>query len=243
MSTENEFMVYWNKLKEPPKDATKIIKAGRLSGKSDINPQWRFEVMTETFGPVGIGWKYTIDKLWTDTVGDEVIAHALVSLYIRQGNDWSEAIPGIGGNMLAEQESKGLHVNDEGYKMAVTDALSVAMKALGVAATVYRGLFDSKYGKQQGDDLADEGRRLVAVPRESTTDDPDGFIIRFGKYNGKTLHQIAGKKDEGGGGDRGYLHFLLDDIEKQAKPDARNLNLKAVLEAWFAKHPHEDEPK
>ena len=44
------------------------------------------------------------------------------------------------------KESKGLYSSDEGYKMAVTDALSVAMKSLGVAADIYAGKWDgSKY--------------------------------------------------------------------------------------------------
>ena len=51
-------------------------------------------------------------------------------------------------------ESKGAYVSDECYKMALTDALSVAMKALGVAADVYFEAgkdiidIDSKYGAQ-----------------------------------------------------------------------------------------------
>jgi hypothetical protein len=48
--------------------------------------------------------------------------------------------------MLVEQEKNGLHTNDECFKMAVTDALSVAMKSLGMAADVYKGLWDgTKY--------------------------------------------------------------------------------------------------
>jgi len=44
--------------------------------------------------------------------------------------------------MLVENESKGPHTSDEAYKMALTDALSVAMKALGVAADIYLGMWD-----------------------------------------------------------------------------------------------------
>lgn len=145
----NDNLHYWNVLKDPPPDALKEIQAGRLRGKSDINPQWRLEAMTELFGPVGVGWKYAIEKLWADTMADgQVIAHAQVLVYYRVGEDWSEPIPGIGGNMLVEKEKAGLHVSDEGYKMAVTDALSVAFKALGMASTVYRGQMDTKYERQ-----------------------------------------------------------------------------------------------
>ncbi len=56
--------------------------------------------------------------------------------------EWSSPIPGIGGSMLVAKEQSGLHTSDEAYKMAITDALSVAMKMLGVAADIYAGLWD-----------------------------------------------------------------------------------------------------
>lgn len=46
----------------PPSEALKPIKGGRLVGKSDINPMWRIKTLTEQFGPCGIGWGYTIDR-------------------------------------------------------------------------------------------------------------------------------------------------------------------------------------
>jgi len=66
----------------------------------------------------------------------------------KDGEDdvWSDAIPAIGGSVLVSKESAGLHASDEGYKMAITDALGTAMKMLGVAADIYAGLWDgTKY--------------------------------------------------------------------------------------------------
>ena len=146
---------YWNQLAEVPKWALREITSGRLRGKSDINPQWRLEAMTQTFGPCGQGWKYVIDKTWTEPGPDgQVMVFVQVSVRVKIDGAWSDSVPGIGGSMLVSKESRGLHASDEGYKMALTDALSVAMKALGVAAKVYEGLWDgSKYkdiGKGQG---------------------------------------------------------------------------------------------
>lgn len=137
----------WAAVKQPPPRALKQIGGGRLKGKTDINPQWRMEVMTASFGPCGVGWKYSIDKLWTEPGdGGQVFAFALVSLFWKEGEQWSEAIPGIGGSMLITAETKALYSSDEAFKMAVTDALSVAFKALGVAADIYAGLWDgTKY--------------------------------------------------------------------------------------------------
>ena len=102
--------------------------------------------MTEAFGPCGKGWVYKIDKLWTEPGPEgQVMAFALVSIQV--GED-GQVIPGIGGSAMIAQEKGGLRGNDEAYKMAVTDALSVAMKALGVAADVYMGLWDgTKYSE------------------------------------------------------------------------------------------------
>lgn len=149
----------WDAVKRPPTTALKAIQAGRLKGKTDINPQWRMQALTEQFGPCGIGWRYTIDRLWTEPgSAEQVMAFALVSLYISQDSAWSDPIPGIGGAAMIARESSGLHSNDEAYKMAVTDALSVAMKALGVAADIYAGLWDgSKYKDQQAETKKGKG--------------------------------------------------------------------------------------
>lgn len=145
----------WNKLKAPPKDALKRIGAGRLSGKTDINPQWRYQAMTEVYGECGVGWKYEIVKLWTEPAPyGQVFAFAQINLFTGIPLNENDPIPGIGGSMLIQREGKGederLHANDEAFKMAVTDALSVAMKMLGVAADIYRGRWDgSKYAEPE----------------------------------------------------------------------------------------------
>lgn len=137
----------YNKVKQPPKDALKQIGAGRLKGMTDINPQWRYHALTEHLGPCGIGWKYQIVKLWMDNGTEgQVIAWAEIALHIKVDGAWSEAIPGIGGSTFIAKEKSGLHTSDEAYKMAVTDALSVACKMVGIGADIYAGKWDgSKY--------------------------------------------------------------------------------------------------
>ena len=142
---------YYNRLKVVPPEALRTIQSGRLKGKSDINPMWRIKAMTENFGICGIGWKYIITKQWTETFGSEVKAYCNIDLFIKVNGEWSDAIQGTGGSSEVTMERNGAYVSDECYKMALTDALSVAMKALGVAADVYfeKGKYlidhDSKY--------------------------------------------------------------------------------------------------
>lgn len=145
---------FYEKLRVVPTEATKQIKGGRLSGMTDVNPVFRIKTMTETFGPCGIGWKYEITKQWQEVYGQEVKAFTNINLYIKVDGAWSDPIPGTGGATLVEVGSKGVYVNDEGFKMSLTDALSVAMKSLGVAADIYYSKdknnqqFDTKYAQQ-----------------------------------------------------------------------------------------------
>jgi len=139
----------WKKLSNPPKDALKQIQAGRLKNKTDINPQWRYEAMTEVFGVCGVGWKFEIESTWIDEGPDgQKVQNVKVLLYIKEGKEWSSAIPGMGGSMLVAKESAGLRTNDEAVKMATTDALSTSMKMLGVASAIYRGMWDGSNYKE-----------------------------------------------------------------------------------------------
>ena len=153
----------WDAVSRPPSTALKQIKGGRLTGMTDVNPQWRYRAMTETFGPCGDGWKYEIARVWQEqgTEG-QMLAFAEVHLWWRNSpGPWNGPIPGIGGSMLIAKERDGLRTNDEGYKMAVTDALSVAMKMLGVAADIYAGLWDgSKYKEEAVAPTIQTPRRL-----------------------------------------------------------------------------------
>lgn len=147
MADKKDNLAIWNKVKRPPKEVLKTIKGGRISGMTDISPQWRIKIMTEMFGSIGDGWTYSIVDKWTQAVGQEVMCFVEIDLnYKLPDGQWSSQVKGIGGSMLAEMEKKGLHVSDEGWKMALTDAISVAMKQIGVAADIYAGLWDgSKY--------------------------------------------------------------------------------------------------
>lgn len=135
----------------PPEDALKKIEGGNLKGKSDINAQWKIEALTEQFGLCGIGWKYEIvDKLIQPLEDGQILLYMQVNLYVKdkETNRWSDPIIGYGGDFIVTKNKNGLVPNDEAFKMCLTDALGNAFKYIGVAADVYRGLFDSKYTKR-----------------------------------------------------------------------------------------------
>lgn len=133
-------------VKSVPQSALKVIDFGKLKGKYDISPQWRWEILTETYGMCGIGWYFDIvetKEVLVEATG-ETMLYVKVNLYIKDGNEWSKPIPGYGGDFLIQKDKNGYHGNDEAFKMAVTDALGTAAKMIGVGADVYRGLQDTK---------------------------------------------------------------------------------------------------
>lgn len=153
---ENKNTIYYDQLKDVHESFTKTIVGGRLKGMTDIKPQWRMQRMTEVFGPIGIGWYYKETGREYKEANGLVAVFVNIELFYRYektdaqtgvliGYEWSMPIQGSGGSMFVAKESTGNYVSDEAVKMATTDALSVAMKALGMAANIYMGLPASKY--------------------------------------------------------------------------------------------------
>ena len=141
-----ENLKIYNAGRAVPKEAQRAITGGRLKGKTDINPMWRIKVLTEQFGPAGIGWYYEIDEKWLDIGADGVTtANIVISLYVKHGGEWSKAIKGIGGATFIDKEAKGYFTDDDCYKKALTDAISVSCKVLGIGADIYWDSDPSKY--------------------------------------------------------------------------------------------------
>lgn len=137
----------YNKYKSVPKNALKNFDNGTFKG-TDINTMWRIKCLTEEFGPCGIGWYYNPIRTWSENVANgEVLCFAEIKLYIRVDDKWSEGISATGGSKLVSfVKSRQEHKNsDEGYKMAITDALGVACKMLGFGADIYWDNDKSKY--------------------------------------------------------------------------------------------------
>lgn len=163
----------WEKVRAVPSTAIKPINGGRLRGMSDINPVWRQKMLTELFGPCGIGWKYTISKQWLETGGnDEIAAFVNIELFFKHEGAWSEAIPGTGGSAFVTKEKSGPYTSDECFKMALTDAISVACKALGFGADVYWDKDNTKYNKPLQAAQKGQEQTRTEQPRQQTIPPP-----------------------------------------------------------------------
>lgn len=184
-------MDIWEQVRSVPDEAKKIISGGRLKGMTDINPVWRIKKLTEIYGPAGVGW-YT-DEITERTIqcGDEIVALVTLKLYTKTAEVWSKPIFGSGGSMLFSKEKSGMYASDEAFKMAYTDALSVACKALGIAADVYFEKDKTKYTNdpvnQQVAAKVDEKKLLqIAITKivypnltDTETGEADGYYLEF----------------------------------------------------------------
>lgn len=197
-----ENMQIYEKVRQVPAEAKKNIGGGRLKGMTDINPMWRIKTLTEQFGPCGIGWFYEITDRWIETTmaKDEITANVMINLYVKDGKEWSKPIQGIGGSMLVASERAGLYVNDECYKMALTDAISVACKALGVGADVYWQKDNTKYNDSKKANM-EEPKRVAPKNAQKKAPEPSGeideralwkqLVVERAKEQGIKLNDLA----------------------------------------------------
>ena len=179
-----------------PEEAQKQFNNGSFSG-TDINPMWRIKKLTELFGPCGVGWYYETLSERAETYGNTVMAIVDINLYIRVDGEWSKPIFGTGGNTLVKETKSGLRPSDEGYKMALTDALSVAAKALGIGADIYFGADKTKYSaKDEAPAITCEEcmRTIVGVKTKDGPISASDVAQRTWKKYGRFLcHECAAK--------------------------------------------------
>lgn len=164
-----ENLKIYEQVMEVPEEAKKPIKGGKLNGMTDINPMWRIRELTRQFGPCGFGWVAPISSRWIEECASgERAAFVEIALRVKYNGEWSEPITGIGGSKLINTERGELVTNDEAYKMAYTDAISVACKALGFGAKVYWAQDKTKYTGNEDDQKTGAKKPQAQAPKAET---------------------------------------------------------------------------
>lgn len=154
-------MRLYNAFKDTPKEAQKTIGAGKLKGMTDINPMWRIKKLTEQFGPQGEGWKLEVIDMKMFEAAGESMAHVVLALaWRKEDGSWSEPVYGVGGSKMAGK-GVGDGINDECFKMAFTDALSICAKGLGMSADIYYSKDRTKYSFDTEDNGLDAEKEAI----------------------------------------------------------------------------------
>lgn len=162
---EKNNTLIWDTLFKTDPNYTKKFDKGTYKGTA-INPMYVYKKLTEQFGACGIGWKVEIIDTQTQHFQDgAVIVSQTVKLFIKNGSEWSDGIVGTGGDYIRRITNKGsIMVDDDGYKKALTDAITNATKMLGMSGDVYMGLYDdNKYVSSLEDEFKEKPQVINEV--------------------------------------------------------------------------------
>ena len=180
-----ENMKIYNATREVPIEAQKTIGFGGMKGKTDINPMWRIRALTEQFGPCGFGWYTEILEERLEPLPDgRIAAFVKINLFVIVDDKASMPIAGTGGNMYVKKTKNGLEVNDECFKMAYTDAISVACKCLGFGANIYWSSDKTKYDVPD-DEPKQEKKAPTKKPPAKITEEQVTKAYTIATKNGK----------------------------------------------------------
>lgn len=134
----------WDRLgRTDPKHTSKFQRAGGFKGTA-IRPIYSIHRMTEEFGVCGVGWGINEPTFQVVETNGETLVYCTVSIW---HGERANVVFGVGGDKAAAKRKDGsTFSDDEAFKKAFTDAVTNAMKHIGVGADVHMGLFDdSKY--------------------------------------------------------------------------------------------------
>ena len=161
-------MRIWESLCKTNPDFTKEAPSSYGKKITTIDPMYQIQCMTEVFGPVGQGWKYTVEYKYQDgLVFAEVCIHYCVH------NNWFQYGPVCSVQNLSKKNG-GL--DDEAPKKAMTDAMTKAFSHLGMSADVFLGKFDdNKYVEDLKKEFA---TKIIEIPKKKQN----------GKKNSKLPH-------------------------------------------------------
>lgn len=152
----SDSLALWNTVEQTPIGQTKPITGKSYSGTSP-KPFYLVKKATETFGPCGIGWGYTIvDERIDDGIDGDRLHIARVRVWYKWNGERGE-VEHIGGTPFSGKRKNGNNfIDEDAPKKSVTDALVKALSMIGFAGDIFMGMYDdSKYV----DMLKEEERR------------------------------------------------------------------------------------
>ena len=176
-------MRIWDSLCKTNPDFTKEAPSSYGKKITTIDPMYQIQCMTEVFGPVGQGWKYTVEYKYQDgLVFAEVCIHYCVH------NNWFQYGPVCSVQNLSKRDK----LDDEAPKKAMTDAMTKAFSHLGMNADVFLGKFDdSKYVEQ----MKQEFSQPKKIPQSSGTEHDNNHVMAIDNIekdirNAKTIYEL-----------------------------------------------------
>lgn len=164
-------LALWNTVEQTPPSQVKPITGKAYQGTSP-KPYYLVQKATETFGPIGIGWGFSIvDERIEEGAGGERMSIARVKVWYKWNGERGE-VEHIGGTSFSGIRSSGKPFTDEDApKKSVTDALIKALSMIGFAGDIFMGRYDDS--KYVADLKAEE--REQAKPKASAAEQKRGL--------------------------------------------------------------------
>lgn len=177
---------HWKSLCETdPKYTKQFTRSGGFKGTAQ-NPTYAIKKMTDTFGPAGMGWGTGKPEFQFVSGPDgETLVYCTLSLwYLDDGK--INTVWGVGGDSAVLKNSYGIKCDDEACKKSFTDAMTNAMKFIGMAADLHLGMFDdSKYVNDLKAKLGEDVKGVGAPGNQRTGNKllDKAFEAELGKIN------------------------------------------------------------
>ncbi len=146
----------WNAVAKTNPAHTKKVEFGRKF--TSIDAHWQIMRATETFGPIGEGWGYSVQHSTITLAPEMILAIADVTIWWSGQDDdpgvkrgeygpiratcemWS--VERKFGKIVYEDDKPKMRADEDAPKKAMTDALTKGLSHLGFSADVFLGLFD-----------------------------------------------------------------------------------------------------
>lgn len=164
----------WNAVE---KTDPKFTKADNYSNQTTINGTYLMKKATELFGPIGVGWGYSIlEERYDDGVPFVVKdvgpvmskTHTIkLELWYMDGSKKGNVV-NFGHTKYIYKTKNGYMIDDEAPKKSLTDAIKKCLSMLGFSGDIFMGQYEDR-------------EYLEEITRESQiahADDKDAEIIR-----------------------------------------------------------------
>lgn len=162
-------LALWNAVEKTDPTHVKPITGKAYQGTSP-KPHYLVHKATETFGPIGIGWGFSIvDERIEEGAGGEKMHFARVRVWYKWEGERGE-VEHVGGTQFSGTRRNGNHFTDEDApKKSVTDALVKALSMIGFAGDIFMGRYDdSKYVNDVAGEIARDNEAKAKAKAKST---------------------------------------------------------------------------
>lgn len=146
MSETNKNLEIWEAVETTDPKYTKPFNRGGGFRGTSTNTTYLAKKATKLFGPLGIGWGWTVLDEQYQPGQDKDVIHVLRIKLWYEWNGKRGEIEHFGQTQFVGKNKNGYYTDEEAPKKSLTDALSKCLSMLGFSADIYLGMYeDHKY--------------------------------------------------------------------------------------------------